>query len=275
MIVNDLLVKFDRGYVNVTHEGSISLFGHKQGSIQLGGVGTKEAATYLGNLYLTTAAIPQIAPDVAYVPANLGEVPYFGFQVGDRISGPDPLASGLQPLRVLAVTVTDDADGNPIYGMTLRTRLQDASDRIARIMRKTGDQGNGIYESARPAELTKSTGMATRSPEWGPFSFPGKVVNAPSGDYLVPYTGRVTSVFVTVGTPGAELDLVFFRNGKSFPTFTNGAVNPLSKLPAGASDVAFFTNQDFAMGDKLSVAVLVVPGTPPPSDLLVVPKVSS
>lgn len=264
-IVNDLTVKFKNGYVVVRHTGSIAFFGPRQGMLELGTIEHELAAVYYGLLHLQAVALPQAVPDVDYQPRDITETPYWAVVPGDKIMSIS--AQNVPELqRVQSVNVSEDANGEPVFGLTLQTKFQDTVARIGRIIRKAGVAGQGEAELASPAKLQPLTPAVQRSPEWPPFSLPGPAyVIGISGQYAAPHAARIVSFHVTVGALGGGINLSMFRNG---------AVVASGLLPTSAQWVDIPCNADFRPGDLVGVSVDGVSGTPP-NDLLVVPRISA
>lgn len=149
-LVNALLVRYATGYVWVEDAGSIATHDRREGFLTLGAASSLSEAERTGAAILAQRLDPEVGVSVA-MEVNGGVEPFVDFAVADWITVPDEDGTPAS-MRVMAVTVTEDEEGNPIYVPELRTLAQEQEQRIARwLKRMTNGTLGGTVESASPA----------------------------------------------------------------------------------------------------------------------------
>jgi hypothetical protein len=122
-IKNDALGKYDGGWVDEDHAGSITAHGHREAMVSLGNITNQNDASHTLNRILDTAAgvdqksgtADEIETDIDKKPTGgfiptLGAVPFFDFDIGWLVSAPDAENSPAAH-RLISCAVSEDEEG--------------------------------------------------------------------------------------------------------------------------------------------------------------------
>lgn len=226
MLVNALLVRWQGGYIEVEDAASIATYGRCEGFLSLGNVPSAEQATVQATAILNQRAAPQVSVVAGVEPTGVGDVPLDDFGVGDSVTAPNQ-AGVNESLRVKAVTVTEDAEGNPVFAPELSTVLEETEAAYARWLKRMANGTlHGTIESASPATTSPTQAPQQQGgglPELPPFSFGGALTVSTSGRYYPPINVQLTKMVVSLGTAGSTSTTVVLRkNGAIIGTATVG-----------------------------------------------------
>ena len=221
-LVNALLVRYAGGYHTAEDAASIAAYGRHEGFLSLGALQSTTEVDRVCAAVFTRLANPAETITAGVEPTGVGDVPFDDFDVADWITAP----SGA--VRVESVTVTEDAEGNPIYAPELETAAQVLEQTIDRwLSRMANGALGGASASASPAspssELTKRI-AATEKPKIPPFSLSGQVAVDDSGEWESDVDFRLTKVVARVRAVGSGPTVVSIRkNGVEVATVTIAA----------------------------------------------------
>lgn len=174
-LVNAVLVRYATGYLWVEDAGSISSYGRREGFLSLGSASSSGEAQRTGEAILAQRSTPEVAVSAGMEPVG-GVAPYASFDVADHINVPDETGTPAS-MRVVAVTVSEDDEGNPIYVPELQTLNQELDQRLAQALKAMGNGTlGGTALSASPAPLVGSGVSSDPTGSW-----PGSGVSGPDG----------------------------------------------------------------------------------------------
>jgi len=156
-IRNVLLVETPAGWQERERAGSITSHGRREAFLALGSANSFQQITDA-----TTAAFDRVAEPVEGITLTVADIeghrPYVDFGPGDWILAPDS-AGTLTRWRVRALTVSEDADGAPVFVPSLNHVTLEMEERWSRWL-KTMSPGTLGGTEAQIASPTASTGDA-------------------------------------------------------------------------------------------------------------------
>lgn len=142
MLANALLIRWNGGWAERVDATSVSAHGRREAVLALGAVQSIEEVYRIADQQLAVYANTrtQIAADL--IPVDDTDTPYLAFSVGDTITVPDVDGTPISE-RVVAITVTEDEDGNVSYAPELHDLILEDGERLAERIRKlaTGTSG--------------------------------------------------------------------------------------------------------------------------------------
>lgn len=209
-IRNALMVRYARGYRWVEDAGSIATYGRREGYLSTI-ADTPEEADRIGGAVQSTRLVPSLAFAAALEPVGVGvsptgggDDPYVDFAPADTITVPDDTGAPTV-VQVVALTVTEDEEGNPFFRPELGSLVEAEEVRVARWLGRM-DRGSlgGSTESAAPARPPKPALVAVAvALELPPFSIAGPVAAGQiSPPYFPPAGCRIVEAVVSAITPG-------------------------------------------------------------------------
>lgn len=166
-LVNALLVRHSHGTLWVVDAASVTTYGRVEAYLELGAAGADEAAR-VGLAVLAERAAPVVAVSAGLEPAGAGDAPYVDFAVGDRVTVP-AMSGPPELVRVVALSVTEDDEGNPVFSPELHS-LRD--ERVRALERSVKRMSNGTLagstDAASPAGPPARSDITPRT-EYVPF----------------------------------------------------------------------------------------------------------
>ncbi len=242
-VCNALLLRWAAGYTWV--EDSASIIALRRREAYLSVAATSEAeAVRIATALLVDRAAPQVGTSAAMEPAGSDE-PYTDFVVGDWVTAPTPEGSTAS-VRVSALTVTEDGEGNPVFVPELGS-IREERDRANQRWLKRMANGalGGTVESAIPAQNPVPVRRKLTTAPIGPFSIPGPVIVAVSGKYYPPTNVLALRMIASLTTAGStDTTVVLYRNDVSVATVT---------IPSGGGLFAVDVNVTFGANDYATV----------------------
>lgn len=223
-LTNVLLCRWADGYHEVEDAASVAARGRREGFLSLGAVQSVEEVERVANALFAFLAEPRVSTTAGLLPTGLGDEPYEDFEVADYLTAPAPDETP-ESVRVRALAVTEDAEGNPVFVPELRQTLLEREDRLQRWLKRMANGAlGGVAESAAP----RSTPTTTVSPqglvELPPFSLAGIMRVSVSPRYYSPVVVRLTKLVVSLGTAGTTTTTVELRkNGGAIASVSLGA----------------------------------------------------
>lgn len=217
-LVNALLVRYAAGYEWVEDDDSIDTYGRREGYLTLGSIESSAEATRIARAILVDKASPATSITAGLEPASSADEPYVAFEVGDYVNAPDEFGEPTS-LRVVGLTVGEDAEGNPTFTPELDSLADVREQQLNRwLKRMSNGTLGGSVESASPAPdvglgpevFDPDTGFASPDTtdrglrELPPFSCYtpwDSLVNLPSGIYSPPIALKITSFLMTIAEP--------------------------------------------------------------------------
>ena len=149
MKINALLVRHRDGFSEFTDAASVAANGRKEGYLLLSEASEAEAQAIAEGTF-AFAATDQWAVRLGLEPSGENDVPYTDFAVGDLVTAPGPDGDPLQ-LRVQALTVTEDGEGNVVYAPEVGDVLLDPQGRLRQWLERTGSGAlGGRSKAAQP-----------------------------------------------------------------------------------------------------------------------------
>ena len=138
MLANALLVRWYGGWAERVDASSVGTYGRREALLGLGAVQSVEECYRIADqqLAIYQDIRTQITADL--VPVDDDDTPYLSFLVGDTITVPDIAGTGTAE-RVMALTVTEDEDGNVTYAPELKDVILGAQERFAENLKKMAD----------------------------------------------------------------------------------------------------------------------------------------
>lgn len=226
-LVNALLVRWAGGYTWRTDASSISTYGRREGFLALGAVQSLAEARRVADAVLANSSSPRISTTAAIEPSGSGDVPYDDWDVADYLAAPvsgDPTTK-----RVMALTVTEDAEGNPIYVPELGSLRDDEDRRLQRWLKRmaNGTLG-GSVESATPYANAGADGGKLNEKEFRelpPWTYPGEMSTADISErWYPPFAMAIRRVRVSLVTTGSTDTIIgIVVSGTLVETFTLAA----------------------------------------------------
>lgn len=227
-LANALLVRYAFGYRLVEDAASIAALGRHEAFLSLGAIQSVDEVDRVGAALLGLSAFPNIATTAGIEPTGAGDNPFADFGVGDWITAPDETGVPSSQ-RVLGLSVTEDAEGNPLFAPELRSLADELDERLQRWLRRmsAGTLG-GSSESASPASSTPAIGpSSTPTTRELVFYMGGTLSASSSGRYYPQRSGRATALVASLGVAGAAPVVFELRkNGVAVATVT---------IPAGSN----------------------------------------
>lgn len=138
MITNALLIRWQKGWHEVVSLASVAVHGRREGLLALGAAGSLAEVETIAWQQLAIFGDPREAIALDYAPMGPADTPYLSFEVGDRITVPAS-GGGTSVERVLAMTVTEDEQGNVSYAPELKDIIAEDQERIAETIKKMSD----------------------------------------------------------------------------------------------------------------------------------------
>jgi hypothetical protein len=109
---NVLLIKYPQGYLERADAGRVAAEGRYEAYVEIN-VEYRQLVLAIADNLLASLAEPW-RTTVGFQPSTTAEEPYTGFTVGDSLTYPSHTGSPAQQ-RVMAVSVTADENGEPIF----------------------------------------------------------------------------------------------------------------------------------------------------------------
>lgn len=159
-LVNALLVRYANGFTYYSDSDSITAHGLHEGFLSLGQVADLDEVERTCEALFAVLAEEQTATTAVIEPVDTTEEPYSGYLVGESVLCPDE--DGVETAQeVVAVTVTEDPEGNPVFAPELGSRIKSADELLQDWQeRMAGGTLGGFAQSATPAS-------APGSQQWG------------------------------------------------------------------------------------------------------------
>jgi hypothetical protein len=162
--INALLVRWHGGWHEVTDPSSIARYGRRGGMLGLGAAQTIAEVEAIGRQQLAIYADVREVISVDLVPADESDRPYPAFLVGDTVTVPnvdgDPTVE-----RVMALTVSQDDDGQVTYAPELHDLILSAQERYEQALKKMEDGTmSGTSQVASPVSQVVAP-LGVPSPE--------------------------------------------------------------------------------------------------------------
>lgn len=152
---NSLLVKYGGGYFERQDATDIGNVGLYEGFVTLDTASREEAERLADALLVELATTPEPAISVG-MEVTVGDEPYVSFTVGDTVGL--VVTDGALPLneqrRVVSLSVTHDADGNPIFTPELNRSTVPPEAQTLLLLRQLGDKAT----FSDPTDPSKSSG---------------------------------------------------------------------------------------------------------------------
>ena len=168
MAINALLCRWNDGWREVLHPGSIAAIGRREAFLSLGAIETVEEVDRVAGMQLTVVAFPRTAIATDLAPMGDADRPYFAFNVGDTIGVPD-YGTGTISQRVRALTGSEDDNGEITYSPELGDLI------LARL------NPEGYHEQSR----TNIIERRERAPIWAHPAYAGSRAYARSDSELI------------------------------------------------------------------------------------------
>ena len=201
---NALLTRWSGGWLWVEDAASIAEHGRREAFLSLGQAASEAEAQRLAEAALATSAQPQVSVQTSIEPAG-GDVPYDDFGVGDTVTVPDQRGRPSER-RVLALTVTEDQEGNPTYVPELATVVEAQARRQARTLKRMANGTLGGASASASAVVPPVPRAQAQRPEtaaWG-----DEVVGTGESPPWPWHTGGTLFLFVTTLTAAGTTDTV-------------------------------------------------------------------
>lgn len=235
-ITNALLVRWAGGFVWVTDAASITAYGRREGYVTVGGATSVAEAQRVAVAVLADRTAPEVAVTAALEPTG-SDAPYVHFGVGDTITAPNESGTAAS-VRVVAIGVTEDADGHPTFVPELGVVAQPADrDRDRWLKRMVNGSLGGTVAAASPGGASVSPAATTTRETTGDapsFNIAGAVVAAESVGWWPRRSVRMHRVFVALTTAGTTTTTVVAKkNGTTVAT-----INLASGVTTAAVDVS-------------------------------------
>lgn len=252
---NALRVKWQRGYVEVVDQSAIYADRRHEGYLSTNAASLEEAIR-AGQAALAEVAAEKIGVQVTHEPLG-GTKPYVDYQVGQTLALPD-WDDVMVDDEVLAVAVSEDPDGNPIYEPEVAALVEDEQTLIRRmrtsITRMANDGLGGRVRAA--AAATRAPATPIRPPEVRPilFSFDGPLILTTSPRWYADETTRLAEFNVSLSTAGSTTTEVKLKmNGSTIATVVVAAGDHTGFLPADLHDFAVTKDVDYLTVDVTDV----------------------
>lgn len=158
-VATRLLVRYAGGYTRVTDAPAASVWGHKEGFLQLGAVSDLAEAQRVAAAVLAFQNAPRVATTLGVEPVGDGDEPYANFAVGDTINAPEADGS-TSTQRVVSLTVSEDDQGDVSFATELKATFLVAEEAFDRQLKKLL---NGSMRGATQASNPLPTGSVTRA----------------------------------------------------------------------------------------------------------------
>lgn len=195
------------------------------------------------------AGVPQESWSAKALDAS-GHLPFHDFSVGDWVLGPDE-DGDLVKQRVIAITLTQDSDGNVFYIPQLNDTRHAQAKRTRRWL-KSMAKGTA---AGRVANASPHAAQAGAVDDSSPVEIPISHAGALTSNVSTPYTpwsdATLIEVMVSLGTTAStDTILTVYQNGSSIGTVT---------IPAGQDTASGDFNDGFTANvDKLTVQVTTI-----------------
>lgn len=161
-IRNSILIETPAGFLERTEGASITDHRRREAFLSLGNVSNTDGVDRAADSVFQRSAQP--AADIGTEVLDIDGVrPYVDWDVGDYVFGWDDTAT-LTKYRVRALTVTETAEGRPVFVPELSTITAELEDRLERWLAamSKGTVGGSAADIAEPVEVTAAvTGAVT------------------------------------------------------------------------------------------------------------------
>lgn len=244
-IVNVLLIRYQGGWTTVEDATSIAAYGRIEGFLSLGAVESLDEVQRIAEATFDTLASPRFQTTVTVEPTADSDKPYVAFGIEDLISVPNESGTA-EDMRVKAITVAEDAEGQVTYTPEVRDVLEDDAEKLARWLSQLANGALGGTSRSATAPIDKATGEKATLPVLEVmFSVDGTV----DSGTLAPYRAWERLHFtdwsitaLTAGTSATSVDLT-----------VNGTVVASMTLGASAEEVTGSLSVDLEPGDVMTV----------------------
>lgn len=252
-LANVLLVRYAYGWHEVVDAASVAAYGRHEAFLSLGAAQSTAEVERVAAALFTVQAAPRVSTTVGLEPTGAGDDPYVDFDVADYVTAPDETGAPA-PQRVLGLTVTEDAEGNPVFAPELSSLADELDSRLQRWLKRMADGTlGGTAESATPAAPTAAaSGNASATADVGEqtFSLQGAVYTAVSGRYWPQRAGRLLDVTANVDVAGTTDTVLDVRlDGSTVGTVT---------IPAGSTAVEYLELTDTFDGPRIDHVTVAV-----------------
>lgn len=259
-LTNALLVRYADGYTWVEDAASTGVYGRKEGFLTLGASPAGEAAR-IADAVLADHAYPTIATTITVQPAGAGDAPLDAWGVADTVTCPDQ-GGGTVAARVMAVTVTEDGMGDPVFVPELRAIPAARERQTARWLKRMSNGAlGGTVASASPAvprpPVEQRNAEVDAPPEFGR---DGALVATESGKWKpragVTVIQRVSATLTDAGTTDTDLEARFYHvDGTLYAAVA-------LTIPAGDFDAGVYCSVTmFGPESDYATVAIVTPGT--------------
>lgn len=165
-ITNAAILRFSSGWREASDTSSITAHGRHEGFLSLGTAPSQEQGQLAAQALFADAGRPRDAIVVTHEgPVGSGEEPYADYDVADTITA--PARDGQATSQVVkAITVSEDAEGNPIFVPELQSLSDAFEGRLQRwLKRMSAGTVSGQSENASPFIASSSQQDKVSPPE--------------------------------------------------------------------------------------------------------------
>jgi hypothetical protein len=217
-VINALLVRWAKGWHEVTDPGAIELYGRHEGTLALGVEQSVAEVERVAAGQLAAGPREEIAVDLD--PTGPADTPYTAFAVADTVTVPG-LAGGPTQERVTALTVAEDENGRLSWVPELKDVLLTQDERTEQAIAR---MANGALAGTSP-------------------------VASPMPHYVTPAPIPGSGGAPTPG-PGAALPLAVYRGETSVNQFSDVELHPSVTRYINGADALFHFDSGEAFGYK-------------------------
>ncbi len=146
-VTNALYMKTADGWITRTDATSLAKYGKLEGKLETGA--STAVSIAVADFVFKQRAIPEEGASYTVVPSE-GYYPFHDFNVGDWVFAPDNRGISVRR-RVVSLSLTEDAAGNPVYTIEFDTIFRDGEDKLLRWLAKAaGGSLGGSSANASP-----------------------------------------------------------------------------------------------------------------------------
>lgn len=201
-MINTLLVRWAGGWREVTDPAAVAAHGRHESLLGLGAVASTTEVDWAATQVLTYWVNGQTQISADLRPSSDDDTPYTAFRVGDTVTVPGRTGGSLAE-RVVALTVSEDDNGELTWAPDLKGVLLSASERFEQALKKMADGTlSGQSKSASPVGAPETKPAAVQ---------PITVIAPPSGGGGAPGTLTLWGYNPSVPSYGVALEPFLHR----------------------------------------------------------------
>jgi hypothetical protein len=252
-VINALLVRWAKGWHEVSDAAAVGLYGRHEGTLALGVEQSVAEVERVGAGQLAVAPREEIAVDLD--PTGPADTPYAAFAVGDVVGVPGTDGLPAQE-RVMALTVAEDENGRLSWVPELKDVLLTQAERTEQALAKMANGSLGgtsavaspLPNYVTPAPIPKTGGGGgTSSPPVALWGVPGLVYPQGSATWTTPVSCTLAGVTFSFTTPptGGTHRVALMRDGAevwsaSVPAGLNPYTPPAPPALASAANATLW-----------------------------------